>query len=155
MNKTLKKHFTASAIIIAEGKVLLVWHRKFKVWLYPGGHLEENESPDEAVVREVREETGLSVEIIGETDKDIPDPSADVSVLHNPYIVLCEKSGDHYNVDMVYQCRIIGSCISGKRCDWDLGAIGFFTLAETERMNLLPNFRRLLRKAFGQPPEMS
>src|SRR5882762_4156953 len=28
-------------------------------WCFPGGHVEEYESPDEAAVRETREETGL------------------------------------------------------------------------------------------------
>ncbi len=34
---TLEKHYTASALIQNnEGKVLLVYHKKLNVWLYPG-----------------------------------------------------------------------------------------------------------------------
>ncbi len=55
----MKKHFTASALIIDEGKVLSVYHKKLGVWLYPGGHIEADENPEEALFREVREETGL------------------------------------------------------------------------------------------------
>lgn len=41
MKKELNKHFTASAIIIKNNKVLLIWHKKLNVWLYPGGHIEK------------------------------------------------------------------------------------------------------------------
>jgi len=36
------------------------------MWLPPGGHIEENELPDDAAVREVMEETGIAVTLIGE-----------------------------------------------------------------------------------------
>lgn len=51
-------------LLIHEGKVLLVQraHEPGKGrWTLPGGYTEEDESPDVAVVREVREETGLEV----------------------------------------------------------------------------------------------
>ena len=46
-NNDLEKHFTASALIIDNGKVLLLHHKKLGVWLYPGGHIEKNETPDQ------------------------------------------------------------------------------------------------------------
>jgi 8-oxo-dGTP diphosphatase len=48
-----------------EGKVLLIRHRKLGIYLYPGGHVEKDETPVEAVIREFEEETGLRVEPIG------------------------------------------------------------------------------------------
>ena len=45
------------------GEVLFVEHPE-RGWEIPGGHLEANESPDEALVREVREETGLECAIV-------------------------------------------------------------------------------------------
>lgn len=44
-------------------EVLLVQRCDVPVWVFPGGGIEKGESPEEAVVREVKEETGLSVTI--------------------------------------------------------------------------------------------
>ena len=54
----------AASIIRDDHSVLLIWHKRLKEWLPPGGHIKKNETPDEAVVREVREETGLEIDLI-------------------------------------------------------------------------------------------
>ena len=56
------RHLTASAIVVdADGDhVALLWHRKGRFWVQPGGHLEEGEtSLERAARREVAEEIGL------------------------------------------------------------------------------------------------
>lgn len=45
-------------------QILLVKRHDVPVWVLPGGGVEPNESSREAVIREVREETGLNVEIV-------------------------------------------------------------------------------------------
>lgn len=145
-----EKHFTASAVIIDDGKVLLVHHKKLGVWLYPGGHVETTENPDQALLREVQEETGLQVEIIAERDLNLADLAADVSVLHNPYAILCELVGDHYHNDMIYICRIIGGRENFTFDSKESKGIGFFSLAELNNINLFPNFRKLLEKVLKE-----
>ncbi len=44
-----------------EWKVLLVQHKKGAFWAFPKGHPEPNETPLEAAVRELFEETGLKI----------------------------------------------------------------------------------------------
>lgn len=48
-------------IIFCDDKVLLIERRDVPVWALPGGGIEEGESPEEALCREVQEETGLEV----------------------------------------------------------------------------------------------
>jgi 8-oxo-dGTP diphosphatase len=56
-----------SVVVIDEGKILLVRHRKGnrQYWVLPGGRLEYGETFQECGVRELKEETGLDVEIQG------------------------------------------------------------------------------------------
>ena len=49
------------AVIFQGDKVLLCRRNDFDVWNLPGGGMEKDESVDEAVIREVKEETGLEV----------------------------------------------------------------------------------------------
>ncbi len=61
-----ERHFCSTAFIVNNDKILLVNHKKLKMWLPVGGHMENNETPDQAVKREVKEETGLDIEIISD-----------------------------------------------------------------------------------------
>ena len=61
--------FTVGALGVVtreDGRVALISHRYRARWGLPGGLLSRGEVPAEAVVREIREEIGLAVEIVGE-----------------------------------------------------------------------------------------
>jgi 8-oxo-dGTP pyrophosphatase MutT (NUDIX family) len=55
----------AAAVVLfdAESRLLLCLHSEKKIWVLPGGIIEPGESPADAAVREVWEETGLNVEL--------------------------------------------------------------------------------------------
>ncbi len=52
--------FVVNAYIVHNGRVLLVDHREHGMWLQPGGHVELDEDTDQALWREIEEETGLT-----------------------------------------------------------------------------------------------
>ncbi|MBS3149888.1 NUDIX domain-containing protein [Candidatus Woesearchaeota archaeon] len=59
-----KIDFTVEVYIVYRNRVLLRKHDKYKIWLSIGGHIELDEDPLEAAVREVKEEVGLDIKII-------------------------------------------------------------------------------------------
>ncbi|MEV4416195.1 NUDIX domain-containing protein [Catellatospora sp. NPDC049609] len=108
------RHFTASALVFdAEGRVLLVFHRKAGVWLYPGGHLDDNEDPLAGAIRETREETGVEAEPV-----DVPLFTHPAVVSYpRPFVVLemdvrDSKVGEHRHIDPVYVLRAVTTAIS-------------------------------------------
>lgn len=61
-----KIDFTVEVFVVYNKKVLLRKHDKYGIWLSVGGHIDLGEDPIEAAYREVKEETGLDVHLVGE-----------------------------------------------------------------------------------------
>lgn len=97
----MKTDLTVCACIIAEGKLLLILHRKLRLWLFPGGHIEKDETPDAAVRREVAEEVGLRVELVKGSASKGP---GEIEVLAVPFYVNLHSVGDHHHVGFFYLC---------------------------------------------------
>lgn len=95
------RHFTASAVVTHRGRALLLLHSGKELWLPPGGHVEPDEAPDAAAVREVWEETGLRVQITSacvpsDSPLAAPRPEAALEV---------EVAPGHVHIDLVYFAR--------------------------------------------------
>lgn len=71
--------------------------------MQPGGHVEERETPDEAAVRETREETGLRVDLVSDEDV-IREDRVD---LPQPLNVNLHRVEDgHWHCDFLYLAKI-------------------------------------------------
>lgn len=89
----MQRHFTATAFIIDSRKrTLLLWHKRLKRWMPPGGHIEPDETPEDAAKRECKEETDLDVEIVGDDQPDLfaANP-AEGRMLKKPLAMLLEE----------------------------------------------------------------
>lgn len=63
-----KIDYSVSVYIVFENRVLLHLHKKLNRWLPVGGHVELDEDPNEAAIREAKEESGLDVSFLNNTN---------------------------------------------------------------------------------------
>ena len=84
----------------AEGRILLL-RRSDGLWSVPGGGLEPGERLDQAVAREVREETGLEVE-----------PTALIGVYSDPEYIFTYPNGHQVQpIIAFFECEIVGGTL--------------------------------------------
>jgi len=98
--KNSQGHITASGLVINDDKVLLIFHPYIKRWLQPGGHIDEGETPINAAIREVYEETGL-VCTLASNEQDPID--IDIHLIpSNPK----KGEGEHLHIDLLFQLKV-------------------------------------------------
>lgn len=61
------RHFTATTYVVCDGATALHDHPRLGIKIPPGGHVDRGELPHETALRETKEETGLSVELIDDS----------------------------------------------------------------------------------------
>lgn len=59
-----ERHHSAGGLVVRNGEILLISTREGKRWQLPKGHLERGETPEEAAIRETREETGVTGRVV-------------------------------------------------------------------------------------------
>lgn len=61
----MKREFSAGGIVFNDkGEVLVTQHSQNKNWSFPKGHIDSNQTIEEAALREVKEEGGVEAEIV-------------------------------------------------------------------------------------------
>ena len=98
-----KIDFTVAIFVVHKGKVLLIHHRKLDKWLPLGGHIELDEDPEIAAVREAKEESGLEIELIGERP---PTTEPGTRALIAPrFLDIHRITATHQHIGMIYWAR--------------------------------------------------
>lgn len=144
----ISNHFTATGVVFnSERKILMILHNKLHVWLPPGGHIDENELPDDAVLREIFEETGIKASIIS-TRNDLFISNEHCRELELPFVILLEDiegNGAHNHIDMVYLCKAINEELVPQ--ETEINGIGWFTFEEILKLNTYDNVIKTVSKA--------
>lgn len=90
--KPVPTHRVAVGVVVGRSGKMLITKRPAEgllggLWEFPGGKIHDNETPEEAVVREIKEEAGLDVEVTG-------------------FVAKVKHAYSHFKVDLeVYRCR--------------------------------------------------
>jgi len=144
-----QNHFTATGIVFnPKGEVLMMKHKKLGVWLPPGGHIDENELPCDACLREIFEETGVKAEIISSSPQIGLANDAHCKELAQPFVILLEdieKTWQHNHIDLVYICRADADALIKNEAEAD--DIGWFTPDEVRKLDTFNNVRRVIAQA--------
>lgn len=98
-----KIDFTVAIFIVHQRKILVIHHRKLSKWLPLGGHIELDEDPEIAALREANEESGLEVELLGERP---PTTGPGTRALIAPrFLDIHRISETHEHIGMIYWAR--------------------------------------------------
>lgn len=140
-----KIDFCVEVFIVHNNRVLLRMHDKYKMWLSVGGHIELDEDPNQAAIREVKEEVGLDITLWdsrtapANSDGDYVEIIPPFSVGRHP--ARHPSMPEHEHVVFVYVGRALSDEVKieyeGDRSDeWR-----WFTRAELDTVELRTNVR--------------
>jgi mutator protein MutT len=136
-----RKHLTANAILIRDGKALLVQRSSTKryyagFWDIPGGHIKKKEMPEEALVRETAEEIGVNVTdfyLFAQYEENDP-TSGDLS--HHYVYVVTGWAGEPENL-----------------APDEHVALGWFSIEDLDGLLITPSTRAELVSLLPPPPD--
>lgn len=112
--------------------VLLRIHDKYKTWLHVGGHVELDETPEQAALREVKEEVGLEVELWRDyVDGNFPKGLDRVESLPPYRMDIHDVDKDHRHISCIYYAKAITTDIVESE-DEKSGGTKWWTKEEVE-----------------------
>lgn len=132
----MAKHFCASVFIInpEDKKILLIKHKKNRKWTQPGGHIEYDETPEEAALREVYEETGLKVKLLGDRFPREEDYIRPLGIQKNRH------SNGETHVDIIY-AAIPNHSTEEILNEEESDDIGWFSREELDSIDVFPDIK--------------
>ena len=144
-----KKHFTATGIVFnSQKQILMIYHNKLQVWLPPSGDIEENEIPDDAVLREIYEETRIKADILP-NKQDFTLSDNDCKGLKRPFTVLLKNIGgdwSHNHIDLVYICKALNEDFTTQKSE--VIDIGWFSVEQIRELKTFEYVRQTIKKAY-------
>ncbi len=120
---------SVKGIIYINDKILLLKNERNE-WELPGGKLEANESPEQCVVREIKEELNVDSEIISLVDSWIYKVGGKVNVLI-----------------LTYSCKLLPEQESKLKLNFEHEEYGLFIPDEVQALNMPQGYKNSIRKS--------
>lgn len=134
---------TVTAFIFHKNRVLFIYHKGKDKWMHPGGHLEEGEDFDEALKREIKEETNLKVKIIDRGPNiNLPNP---LKKMKRPFFI--HKNPMDGKIALDYICKA-KEPIDIKIQEEEVSDYKWVERREIENLKTYPTIKELALKAF-------
>jgi 8-oxo-dGTP pyrophosphatase MutT (NUDIX family) len=147
-----KIDFCVSAFIVHEGQVLFIFHKKLQKWLAVGGHIELDEDPDQALFREIQEESGLEPDDLEVMSEKLGFTSPGTKFLYNPQHVEIHEiiTDTHRHTTLIYYVKAKTDRIKLAEVEHD--QIRWFSEQDLEdpAYDLMPSVKFYCREALGQ-----
>jgi ADP-ribose pyrophosphatase YjhB (NUDIX family) len=129
-----------AAVIVDDANVLLITHRRRgrTYWTLPGGGLEEGETLEACLIREIKEETGLDVEL---------------RLLLFVTDVIPESNPGEHRVNLIFHAAIAGGQLTSghsERIDETLDRVEFVPLDSLPTLRLYPPIVEEVAQAFAE-----
>ena len=133
----MARHFCASVFVInpVDKKILLIMHKKNGRWTQPGGHIEDDETPEECAMREAYEETGLHVKLLGERFPREDDFVRPLGIQKNR-----QANGD-LHIDIIYAAEPNNDYVEPTLNAEEETAVKWFSRDELDDINCFPDIK--------------
>ena len=137
-----KIDYTVEVFIVYKNKVLLRMHDKHKIWLSVGGHIELNEDPTQAAIREVKEEVGLDIKLVGGTKGKANGETENRGhrdLIPPKYMGRHPVTDTHEHVVLIYFATADNDTVKESLNEHERTSTKWVTKEELETMDLVPN----------------
>ena len=129
-------HPVVSAFVVCERMVLLVLRGRGSYegyWALPGGMIDRGEEPEEAVLRELYEETGIT---------------GTVPALLTAYLIKCNTGLVHTSIDIIYRVHVHDATLFRQNTTEEIVDVSFFPLTELPKQ-IAFDHRKIINKYSG------
>lgn len=135
MNSQKQIIIAVALVVNDKGEILLAkrhqpeWPEIHGKWEFPGGGIDFGEEPESALLREVKEETGLEVKII--------------RLLPKAYQNVWDRDEKKIQVIILsYECRATGGKLG--TADPEIGELKYVKLEDVDYPNCLPKMKEII-----------
>jgi 8-oxo-dGTP pyrophosphatase MutT (NUDIX family) len=145
---TITRDFTATAFVYWQGRTLLHKHKKLGLWLPCGGHIDPHELPEDAAIREVYEESGVEIALLGERTLKIDEPR---QLIRPRGIQLEFIHENHEHIDLIYFAKPVASYAGFLRDDDP--TLGWYSSKDLSIMDISEEIRAWTTLVFSEMGE--